>query len=270
MKLRNIQRFIPKAALPQLREVYFQAENYFRFGDRHFIRDIALETSAACNRSCHYCPQSVLPMKQKLVEWDVVECFAHRIRELEWTGTVNFHFYNEPLLNPKLRDIVECVTRANPQCKPQIFTNGDRLTEDVMLQFFAAGLQNFVVSRHIPFSDKWDNRIFSLIKKYPNQISLYQPEDHVWKNRGGLMKDLPGKNGLYHAKTCNAPAYVNITIAGQVLLCCCDYKKDYVVGDIKKQSFMEIWNDAKFKQLRRDILNGKFETPLCKACTETE
>ena len=51
---------------------------------------------------------------------------------------------------------------------------------------------------------------------------------------------------------------------GQFLICCNDYHGELVVGNVNKESLLDMWNS--YKPLRKDIRNGIYEMPLCKKC----
>ena len=60
-----------------------------------------------------------------------------------------------------------------------------------------------------------------------------------------------------------------ITWDGDVVPCCRDLKKDYVIGNIKEHSIMELWNSEKIIQLRqKQILRQYKDIPLCRECTQ--
>ncbi len=67
---------------------------------------------------------------------------------------------------------------------------------------------------------------------------------------------------------CKAPwTYLSILWDGRVVPCCMDFNALFVLGDVRKESVMEIWNGCKNKSLRRDILNEKVKNiELCKNC----
>jgi len=68
-------------------------------------------------------------------------------------------------------------------------------------------------------------------------------------------------------KRCIAPwVSAEFTWDGKVLPCCFDWHADYVMGDITKSHFSEIWNGVNFLEFRRSLL--KKEVNLCKNCPE--
>ncbi|MBW5394985.1 SPASM domain-containing protein [Brachyspira hampsonii] len=56
---------------------------------------------------------------------------------------------------------------------------------------------------------------------------------------------------------------------GNIILCCQDYFKKYIMGNVMEKSILEIWNsynDLRVKLLRDNIV----ELPICKKCLERE
>jgi 2-deoxy-scyllo-inosamine dehydrogenase (SAM-dependent) len=266
----KVARHVPHRWKDFLRPAYLYLYNLVVYRDAHYFWDITIETSVACNRGCHYCPVSILPQKQRLIDDPMVDLFASRLRDARWRGTVNFHFYNEPLLNLKLENIVKRVAESCPKCIPQIHTNGDRLTEARFQSLVDSGVLRFGVSRHVPYSKEWDQRMFALRDKHPDHITILENDLRSWLNRGGLMKTLPGQNSMAGATSCTTPQYVTVTVDGKALLCCCDYNREYPVGDITKQSLNEIWYSPDFARLRKELRGGTFTTPMCRKCVELD
>lgn len=53
---------------------------------------------------------------------------------------------------------------------------------------------------------------------------------------------------------------------GRVVPCCFDYKETYVLGNLEEQSFKSIWNNKKYRKLRRLIKQGREQPLLCNKC----
>jgi len=53
---------------------------------------------------------------------------------------------------------------------------------------------------------------------------------------------------------------------GEVSVCCVDWNKQLIVGDVKKESIYDIWHGEKVKQLRLRHLKGDLEGLQCKTC----
>jgi MoaA/NifB/PqqE/SkfB family radical SAM enzyme len=50
--------------------------------------------------------------------------------------------------------------------------------------------------------------------------------------------------------------------------CCFDKDAKYQLGDLKKDSFKEIWHNQNYQQFRSQILKGRDQIDICKNCTE--
>ncbi len=90
------------------------------------------------------------------------------------------------------------------------------------------------------------------------------------ENRGGntatFRKLLPGK--AVHFKHCTRlfkQAYIMFN--GDMVLCCTDYFKKIVLGNVAESSIYEVWNSPHALKIRQDFLRGDFSNnPLCASC----
>ncbi len=82
----------------------------------------------------------------------------------------------------------------------------------------------------------------------------------VWKR---LMSVARGFTG------CDLPFYqMNILFNGDVIVCCHDWNRTTVVGNVKTGSLREIWNSERMNEIRRLILRKRYEQiNSCKACS---
>lgn len=198
---------------------------------------------------------------------EVFETALKRMQEIRYAGIVDFIFYNEPLLDPRLPDLVTRVKAALPNCLPRVTTNGDALTEDLLLRLTKAGVLTFYVTRHVPVKPGWNERIEMLLKKYPQYVTLtdimeVQAKVGLW-NRAGLVK----VEKEFKVNSCHAPegAFV-IDRFGNVPLCCCDYFRKNAQGNIMKQGILEIWRGAGFAGVRQNLHKGVAVLDICKNC----
>jgi radical SAM protein with 4Fe4S-binding SPASM domain len=58
-----------------------------------------------------------------------------------------------------------------------------------------------------------------------------------------------------------------ITWDGKVVPCCFDKDAEYVMGDLRNDSFREIWDGPKYRIFRRSILTGRNMIDMCRNCT---
>lgn len=58
-----------------------------------------------------------------------------------------------------------------------------------------------------------------------------------------------------------------ITWDGKVVPCCFDKDAHFVLGDLKTQSFAEIWNGEKYSDFRTTLIRSRSEIEICKNCS---
>lgn len=59
-----------------------------------------------------------------------------------------------------------------------------------------------------------------------------------------------------------------VTWDGKVVPCCFDKDAHFVLGDLSKNSFEEIWFSDKYNNFRSTLLRDRSEIDICKNCTE--
>ncbi|MEO0875745.1 MAG: SPASM domain-containing protein, partial [Bacteroidota bacterium] len=78
----------------------------------------------------------------------------------------------------------------------------------------------------------------------------YEPKanlhDHCWK--------------LWHGAV--------ITWDGLVVPCCFDKDATHRLGDLKQQSFREVWSSAPYQAFRQQLFSGRDQIDICTNCTE--
>jgi radical SAM protein with 4Fe4S-binding SPASM domain len=59
-----------------------------------------------------------------------------------------------------------------------------------------------------------------------------------------------------------------ITWDGRVVPCCFDKDAHYVLGDLGKQSFREVWNSDAYNAFRATLLHSRSDIDMCRNCSE--
>jgi len=61
---------------------------------------------------------------------------------------------------------------------------------------------------------------------------------------------------------------VNILTNGDVILCCNDYSKKMILGNVNKNSILDIWNNEKYKRIREKFRDNEYKTiKACQNCS---
>jgi radical SAM protein with 4Fe4S-binding SPASM domain len=92
------------------------------------------------------------------------------------------------------------------------------------------------------------NEKYSRYKKdqQGNYIAKNKLENHCWK--------------LHHANV--------ITWDGLVVPCCFDKDATHQLGNLKMQSFKEIWHNDNYKQFRKELMTSRKNIDICANCCE--
>jgi MoaA/NifB/PqqE/SkfB family radical SAM enzyme len=109
------------------RSVYL-AVMAFRLFKRRPLAAIQVEVTSRCTRRCAICPRSADGLAWR--EGDLDEATWHRLQEdLDLAPYVHLQGWGEPMLHPRLPEMVASVKAAGP--KVGLTTNADRLSEAV-------------------------------------------------------------------------------------------------------------------------------------------
>lgn len=97
-----------------------------------------------------------------------------------------------------------------------------------------------------------------------NLIPVNEKYSRYKKDKNGKIKIRSGLDNhcwrLWHANV--------ITWDGLVVPCCFDKDAMHQLGNLKMQSFKEIWNNENYKQFRREITQSRKNIDICANCSE--
>lgn len=90
------------------------------------------------------------------------------------------------------------------------------------------------------------------------------------KNDIGFFKMFKNKLQKKVIMGCHMPIInFNILSNGDVILCCNDYSRKVILGNVKDSFIKEIWNSKKYKMIRELIYKNKYsEIPACRSCNK--
>lgn len=94
------------------------------------------------------------------------------------------------------------------------------------------------------------------------------------ENRGGNIEDADGMNlgGMRRRRDCIRPyREMCVLYNGDVILCCVDWHRTVVLGNLENQSIREVWNGPRLAEIRRAFKNGDENNlpEICMNCTES-
>jgi len=201
------------------------------------------------------------------MEEDVYKKIIDELAEIKFSGRISPQFYGEPLLDKRLIQLMGYARKKLPKAKLVLISNGDYLTIDNFLKLLDTGISNFLITQHSETMASNIIDLFSYLKKHPEYKKkieyLHFKEDTPLFNRGGLVKPKVQLN----LPRCIYPENpVVIDYSGDVVLCCNDYHKNVVFGNIKTKKLIDIWFSKRFSDIRKQLRNKEFSLPICKKC----
>ena len=234
--------------------------------------EVQLETINRCNGGCSFCPVNRFDDPRTLAR--MPDRLFHKIVDelgvLDYSATLYFHGNNEPLLDKRIYEFTEIARRKVPRAKLSMYTNGTALNVDRYKRLMTY-LDHMVIDNYnddlvlnpatkeiITFCEqnpKWGTGLKVAIRR----------ETEILDNRGSIVNN----RGAFRTLTssCVRPFnQINIRPDGKISLCCNDSLGNMTLGDLSKQSFIEIWYGTAFEDIRQKIVRGRQNIDLCAGC----
>lgn len=207
---------------------------------------VEIEVGVRCNRTCVYCPNSTLgptTSSSSFMEIGLFRRIIAQLSEIEFSGRLSFHFYNEPLLRKDLEVLVAIARAALPLAHLVLYTNGDLLTDDRYHNLLEAGVDFFLVTRHGDESMK--PRLHQRVQ-FPRDLDL--------SGRAGAVVGVTAPL----RRACHAPSEMLIvTVNGDVVLCHEDARREVVVGNLGRSTIRDVWFGDDMNQFRQHLVQGR-------------
>jgi len=230
------------------------------------FNNVQIQTITGCTRLCPWCPNSKLKPRKKKMNIDLYRKIINQLAELDYEGMVSIYLMNEPLLDDNLRYKVQYAKKLLKDCHTNISTNGDLInsSRDV-LNLLNSGLDRLSISC---YNDKAFNKFITYKSKNIVVTNFNEERRKGFYNRGGNI-DINGKTTNNAANTyCDRPfKCMYIDYLGRAILCCSDYKKEVIMGDVRKERLIDIWNNKKYEHYRTALSKkDRSSLALCRSC----
>jgi radical SAM protein with 4Fe4S-binding SPASM domain len=273
--------------------------------EKNFPKAIQIETQSNCNSRCLYCPYSITSKKfknSKLTE----ESFLKILEELKLyePKIVAPYLNNEPLMDKDIIIRLWQIRKILPKTFIDLATNGSLLNRELSIKLIEKELRIDEIKINIPSTDpekykkitgldykktldnirnfinliknKGFNGIYRIVivsaTESKEEINFWRKEGieaKIYKkiSRGGIIDTgMLVKEEINGCKYNREKEWVHILSNGQVVLCCMDWNRQYILGDINEQSISEIWNSKKYSELRIKIQKSVHTDFICNNC----
>jgi len=247
--------------------------NQFNLSRKHELIDenIRLEASGApipgwielspvdlCNRTCAFCPRAdpeIAPNRKLYMSMELCESLTRQLEEFGFEGTVVLGGYGEPLLHP---DIIQLVRTLSAVCNTELVTNGDRLSSECARSLVDAGIGKVLVSLYD--GPEQMEELQAVLKEagVPPEHFILRPrwqdavEDYglILTNRAGTVT-VGNQSELRLKEKCFYPHYMMmVDWNGEVFPCPQDWHRNTPMGNISKESVMDVWLSEQYREFR--------------------
>jgi radical SAM protein with 4Fe4S-binding SPASM domain len=241
---------------------------------------VEISNSGMCNRKCSFCPRSDpdYPDINEFISKDLHTKIFKELADLKFKGMIIYSGYVEPLLDKKIYDSIAEARKFLPEAQIELITNGDVLNTERSKKLFLSGLSTLLISVYDgPKEEENFHKLCKDLKLREDQYVIrnrYLPQNENFglnlSNRSGNLKNAefvikPLDKSL--SSKCNYPAYTFfIDYNGDVQMCSHDWGKEYVIGNVKNEQIINIWNNKKYQIARKKLLKADRDFNPCKKC----
>jgi len=252
--------------------------------------EVSIETFAKCNANCSFCPYETLERKGEKMPDELIDRLIDEMATFEKPFYFSPFKVSEPLLDKRLHSILKKVNEKVPQAKIRIFTNGSALNHSKAEELHDIDNLELWVSfnehREMEYKNLMNLDYQRTLKNidhlhetdFRHQVIILRvgvdPEfrkfcENRWPDFTTVMIKKDGWIDYTQADLAEVPDTqcgrwyeLSIMANGIVSLCCMDGKGEYSIGDVNKQTMLEIYNsDTKRQHTSRAEINP------CSRCT---
>jgi MoaA/NifB/PqqE/SkfB family radical SAM enzyme len=270
----------------------------FEYEYEKIPRYLQIETTIVCQATCWFCPQKKATRRPLFMDMQVVDKILDETRGLEITYRP--FILNEPFADKRMPEIVKKI-KSDSTARVEFNSNGELVNPVVAEKLFEAGVdtmrfsvdgitkKTFDETRGINF-DKVYAHVGNFVKRAQElnhhvkievrMIRLPGTEDEqkefqkYWTDKGAkvVFTDLYSYPWEAQTEAVNKPCLkildeTYIYVDGRVTLCCWDSAERAVVGDVKTENLMDIWNGEKLRAYRELLAVGhRDKIHLCSRC----
>lgn len=267
--------------------------------------EVHIETHAICNAKCSFCPYPTMDRKGDRMPDTLIDKIINDLKAIpsNLPFTISPFKVNEPFLDKRIFDICEKINNELPNARLRLFTNGSPLTEKIVekiaairnvthlwISLNASEEKAYEALMQLPFY-KTIEKLDMLHKRveagYPHPVLVSRVVDGSTADNA-FRKFLGERYPLFTCYMIKRDDWtgqveavvrqrvppigcvrwyeVSIMASGKVALCCMDGEGKHVIGDVSKQSVLEIYNNLEYRKLRQFTFSRLAAASPCDTC----
>ena len=287
-----------------IRQQQLHIERLRRSKYKDFPTEVAFETMTLCNAACSFCPYPQLERKGTRMPDELIDKIIEDCKQIpqDVPFTISPFKVNDPFLDKRIFAICEKINRELPYAKLRLFTNGTPMTEANLRKVVPLkNLHHLWISLNhhekeayeslmaLPY-DKIRSRLDTLHMAvedgwFPHEVVISRVGDQTQADtdfiafleatyprfkpwvigRGDWVGDIEVDAGVPPVG-CTRWFELSIMATGEVALCCMDGEGHHVIGDISKQSVLEVYNAPGFRVMRESKPTRLEAASPCDTC----
>lgn len=226
----------------------FELSNNCQYADKH-----------------HWCPRSHDTRPLVFLRSYIVHKVVKFFKKYGFHGRVYLSGYNEPLIDPRLTDLVKYIKDQLPGCNIDMFTNGLACDENLLADVREAGADMIRLSVYDPTEQE---RLSKIAKKVPG-VSL------IGRKIGPADDDIDPRLNVYNnegkglQEPCYMPTlYYFVRNNGDVNMCFWDWRYTQVFGNLYHNSVADTLMSEKRLKINFELVNNNRQAiPVCSGCS---
>ena len=265
---------------------------------------VEVEPHAYCNRTCSFCPNSIIDRLtvKELFDAARYDALLDDLASIDYERVFRLARYSEPMAHEHIFDMVARARRRLPRAVIDIVTNGDYLTPEALARLVDAGLSILRISvymrrgvawtpnaardeigrvgKRIGLEPRWTEGTASSVGAtftYPGLtiIAFSHNFDEVGYDRGQLLEQLVDRTYVRRSPCFLVFSNFTVDFNGKVMPCC-NLRSDhpehrgFVVGDLAtaRTSIFDVYAGPELTAWRRSLAGVGDKAAPCATCKQ--
>lgn len=250
-----------------------QMEKYhvYQRNNKILFKYIEIETINRCNGDCSFCPVNIHEKQREYhkMSEEMYKDIIEQLAAINYDGLVALFSNNEPFLDDRIFEFANIAREKLPEAFIYMYTNG-KLIDKNKFKKIIDNLNFLQIDNYEPEKGKPNN--ISEIEELVHELRIEDKyryfeidKNTVRLSRGG---NSPNSKVRYSLNAACCLPWVQLVIRpdGKISLCCNDALGENTLGDLTKESLLDIWFGDKYEYYRDAIILSRKAISTCKFC----